>query len=118
MRATKQQQQFICTESFLFVVKPGAPTNEELEKLGVEIGETWIKLGRRFQISEPKIQEINKVHDQLSEKGYHMLKHWKQEKGSAATYKALWDALQHDLVQRKDLAETFCYTEGNYFLRY
>ena len=47
-----------------------------------------------------------------------MLKQWKQAKGSAATYQALFDALQHELVQRQDLAETFCYIKGNYFLQY
>jgi len=46
-----------------------------------------------------------------------MLKHWKQEKGSGATYQALCDALQHKHVQRQDLAEKFCYINGNYFLQ-
>ena len=82
--------------------------------MGDEIGETWKKLGRRLRVSDPHIQEINKAHDQLPEKGYHMLKHWKQEKGSAATYQELCDALQHTRVQRLDLAEKFCYINGNY----
>ena len=99
-------------ELFLLVVKHGIPTDEELEKLGVKIAENWKKLGRRLEVSDPNIQEINKAQDQLSEKGYHMLKHWKQEKGSAATYQALCDALQHELVHRKDLAEMFCYING------
>ena len=86
--------------------------------MSVKIAEKWIRLGRRLEVSEPKIEEINKAHDELSEKGYHMLKHWKQEKGSAATYQALCEALQHTLVQRKDLAEKFCYINGNYFLQY
>ena len=42
-----------------------------------------------------------------------MLKHWKQEKGSAATYQALYEALQHTRVQRKDLAKKFYYINGN-----
>ena len=86
--------------------------------MGGEIAKSWIKLGRRLEVSDSNIEEIDKGHDQLSEKGYHMLKHWKQEKGSAATYQALCDALQHELVQRQDLAETFCYINGNYFLQY
>ena len=89
-----------------------------MDELGYEIAETWITLGRRLEVSDPNIQEINKAHDQLSEKGYHMLKHWKQGKGSAATYQALCDALQHTRLQRKDLAEKFCYINGNYFLQY
>ena len=85
--------------------------------MGDEIAEKWKKLGRRLKVSDPTIQEINKAHDQLSEKGYHMLKHWKQEQGSAATYQALCKALQHKRVQRKDLAEKFCCIKGNYFLQ-
>ena len=115
---TTYQQQFIFTELFVFAVKHGIPTDEELEKLGVKISENWIKLGRRLEISDLKIQEIKKAHDQLCEMGYHMLKQWKQEKGSAATYQALCDALQHELVQRQDLAETLGYIKGNYFLQY
>jgi len=47
-----------------------------------------------------------------------MLKHWKQDKGPSATYEALCNALEHELVQRRDLAEQFCYIDGNYFLQY
>ena len=61
---------------------------------------------------------MSQAHDQLSEKVYHMLKHWKQGKGSSeATYTALCDALRHELVQRQDLAEQFCYTNGKYILQ-
>ena len=81
--------------------------------MGAEIAEKWIKLGRRLGVHDAQLQEINKGHDQLSEKGYHMLKHWKQEKGSAATYQALCDALQHELVQRQDLAEKLSVIKGN-----
>ena len=42
-----------------------------------------------------------------------MIIHWKQENGSAATYQTLNAALQHTLVQRKDLAEKICYKDGD-----
>jgi len=45
-----------------------------------------------------------------------MLKHWRQDKGSDATYQALCDGLLNELVQCRILAEKFCYTNGNYFL--
>ena len=45
-----------------------------------------------------------------------MLKHWKQDKGSAATYEALCGALKHRLVKRQDLAEQFCYIDGKYLI--
>ena len=75
-----------------------------------------MKLGRRLGVSDAKLEEIDHCYDQLSEKGYQMLKHWRQVKGSDATYQALCDGLNHKLVQRQDLAEKFCYTNGNYFL--
>ena len=87
--------------------------------MGAEIADKWIKLGRRLGVHDAELQEINKGHDQLSEKGYHMLKDWRQKKGSAATYQALCDGLKHKLVKRQDLAEKFCYiNHGNYFLQY
>ena len=102
---------------FLFAVKQGIPTDDELKGLGEEIATSWEKLGHSLGIGGPKLQEIHEAHDDLSERGYHMLKHWKQEKGSAATYQALCDALKHKLVQRQDLAEEFCCIHpGNYLL--
>ena len=109
------RQQFICTELFLFVVKQGIPTYDELEKLGLEIGKKWEKLGRRLGVSDANLEEIDELHDQMSEKGYHMFKLWSEKNGSDATYQALCDGLLHELVQRRDLAETFCYDNGNYF---
>ena len=102
----------------MVLVKHGTPTLDELEELGVEIAEQWIKLGRRLDVDDAKLQEINRGHDQLSEKGYYMLKHWRQKEGLAATYQALCDELNHKLVQRQDLAVKFCYINGNYFLHY
>lgn len=84
--------------------------------MGSEIASDWRKLGRRLGVGDPILEEIAKAHEQLAEKGYHMLKSWKQIKGAAATYQALCDALQHQLVQRQDLVEKFCYVNGNYFL--
>ena len=47
-----------------------------------------------------------------------MLMHWKQKNGSKATYQILKAALQHKLVQRKDLAEQICDNHGNYFQKF
>ena len=102
---------------FLFVVKQGIPAYVELEKLGVDIGRNWKKLGRRLGVSDPELEDIDQHHDEMSEKGYYMLKHWVQENGSDATYQALRNGLLNELVQRKDLAEKFCYINGNYFPR-
>ena len=95
-------------------MKPGTPKSIELQRLAVEIAEKWEKLGRRLGVSEARLSEIDHAHDQLSEKGYSMLKLWSQSEGSAATYQALYDALQDELVQRLDLAEKFGCIKGNY----
>ena len=111
---------FFVPDYFFFVVpaKHGTPTLDELEELAAEIAEKWIKLGRRLGVSDAELQGINQGHYHLDEKGYHMLKHWRQKKGSAATYQALCDGLNHKLVQRQDLAEKFCHVDGNYFVQY
>ncbi|KAL9973767.1 hypothetical protein ACROYT_G020265 [Oculina patagonica] len=101
-----------CSSQNVGIVKQGTPAYDELEDLGEKIEGKWKKLGRRLHIDDAKLQEIHEAHDQLSEKGYHMLRHWKQENGSAATYQALRNALQHRRVQRQDLAEQFCYIHG------
>ena len=98
-------------------MKHGIPKDDELEELGDEIVEIWRKLGRRLDVSDAKLHEITQAHDQFSERGYQMLKHWKQQKGPAATYQALCNALKHKLIQRQDLAGQFCYVNGNYVLR-
>ena len=102
---------------FLFLVKRDTPTDDELERLGAELDleQTWKTLGRRLDVRDPKLQEIDHAHRNLSDKGYHMLKHWRQKSGSDATYKVLSDALKDKLVQRKDLAEKYCYINGNHF---
>ena len=79
--------------------------------MGEKIAEKWKTLGRRLGIEDPKVEGIEHQYDQLGEKGYQMLRLWKQEEGSAATYQALCDALKR--VGRKDLAEQFCCIDGN-----
>ena len=82
----------------------------------MDIGDIWIKLGRRLDVTDAKQKEIDRAHELLSEKAYYTLKHWKQSKGAAASYQALCDALQDECVQRQDLVEKYCYTKGNYLL--
>jgi len=86
--------------------------------LGAEIAEKWKPLGRRLGLRDAEIQGIDNDHNRLSEKGYLMLKYWRQKNGSAATYQALRDELKHRLVGRQDLAEKFCENHGNYLLQY
>ena len=99
---------------FLFVVKHGTPSGDELEALGFLIAEDWKRLGRRLHIADETLEEIEKAFgDDLSEKGYQMLRKWKQQCASASTYEVLRAALEHDFVKRGDLAVEFCYINGN-----
>ena len=101
----------LCCDVFLFLVKHGTPTHDDLERISHRLGK-WRGLGRRLQIREATLTEIDDKYGNISEKGYKMLLHWKQERGaSAATYMVLHDALCHPLVDRRDLAEEL--TTGN-----
>ena len=93
---------------FIFVVKQGILSKDESESLGKKIALKWIALGRRLGFDEGELDEIQEKQKDLSEKGYQMLSRWKQREGTAAHYKTLYDALIHDNVQRKDLAEEYC----------
>ena len=94
---------------FSVVLKEGVPKDDELEALGMDISDKWTNLGRRLNIEQAKLQAIAKDFDSLHERGFQMLKHWKQKQGSGANYKSLSGALKHKLVERKDLAEKYCF---------
>jgi len=89
-------------------VKTDGPTWDELEELGIEIGTMWKTLGRRLGIEDAVLSEIEFVNEELSKKAYQLLRRWRTQKGSEATYQALYDALKHPLVGRLDLAEKYC----------
>ena len=90
-------------------VKEGSPTDDVLERLSTKISNDWRTLGRRLSFYEAQLQEFDKGHEQISEKAYAMLLAWKQRDGSGATYIILNQALCDDLVNRRDLAQEFCY---------
>ena len=74
-----------------------------------KLGEDWKKLGRHLlNFDEAKLSKFHKGDDELDEKAYKMLLHWKKTYGSAATYQILSNALRNKLVNRRDLAEEFC----------
>lgn len=82
--------------------------DNDLELLSVKI-EKWRPLARRLRFEEGEIVKFHSLHDDVSEKAFAMLLAWKQRDGAAATYRVLHDALCHPLVNRKDLAYTFCF---------
>ena len=91
-------------------MQEGVVSNDDLQTLGKAIGVKWDRLARRLPgIKEEDIEEIEDRYKTLSERGFHMLKLWKTNNGEAADYKTLHDALVHGMVQRKDLAEKYCF---------
>lgn len=90
------------------VVKPGNPTEEELEQLSEKIADKWDKLGRRLGFDRAKITAYDCDYRRLSEKAYQMLMDWKEKEGIGATYQVLYNALCHPFTGRKDLAVKFC----------
>lgn len=100
---------FLVVNFFSAVLKEGVPKHAELESLGEDIEKGWMSLGRQLEVEEPKLQGIDRDADSLAEKGFQMLKHWKQKNGSDASYKVLSDALK--AKKRQDLAETYCYEQ-------
>ena len=89
---------------FLFLVKNGTPSEDDLERISHELG-NWRVLGRRLHFREATLTKIDNEHMSLRDKGFRMLLDWKRREGSAATCMVLHDALCHTLVMRKDLAE-------------
>lgn len=94
--------------SFLIAVKAGNPSDDELEKLSTQLGGNWKKLGRRLKFDEAALSAIHDENNKVAERARCMLIEWQQGMGSDATYQVLYDALTHDLVACKRLAETFC----------
>ena len=89
----------------MFLVKQGVPSDEDLEWLSDRVEHKWKALGRRLQITESRLRVTDTEHQDMIEKAYQMLRHWKIMNGSAATYRVLHDALCHPLVSLKVLAE-------------
>ena len=88
-------------------MKKGNPKRKELEKLANNIDPSvWKKVGRELEIGHPRIIAIDRKQEEDSEKIYIILREWTEAKGSAATWKALYQALK-DAGLRK-LAEKHC----------
>ena len=52
---------------------------------------------------------MNEKNQRDDENCFNLLLVWKQGCGTQATYEALEAGLSHNFVQRKDLAEKYCY---------
>ena len=89
-------------------VKAGIPSDDELEWLSTQLGDNWKKLGRRLSFIDAELSAFRTENYGMAEEARRMLVRWKQREGSEATYQVLYEALTHELVSCKLLAETFC----------
>ena len=76
--------------------------------MGRDIGNKWRILGEFLGVEE-ELESIDERYKSLSDKGFHMLKHWTQKNGSSATYRVLSVALEDELLARKNLSQNYCY---------
>lgn len=81
--------------------------DQDLELLSNQIT-NWKSLARRLLFLNTEIIVYLKKNQELNEKILAMLIYWKVSQGSAATYRVLYDALRHPLVNRRDLAYKLC----------
>ena len=94
---------------FLFTeIKDGAVVTNDLDCLSTELGTSWRPLARVLKFHEEAIQDFD-LYKNLREKSYQMLLAWKRRGASDATYNVLYKALCDKLVERKDLAEKYCF---------
>lgn len=93
---------------YFCAVKEGIPDDDVLEELSLCISDAWRPLGRRLGIGNPTLTSFHKQNEDLREKAYEMLIYWKEKEGSNATYQKLYDALSHEFVNKKILAEQLC----------
>ena len=99
-----------CGDVFMFLVKQGVPSDEELEWLSHQL-ENWEELGRRLKIEQATLTAFDDDYGRKRKKIYKMLRHWKEKDGLASTYTVLHDALCHQFVNRADLAEKLCHQQ-------
>lgn len=79
-----------------------------MEALSLKLGSSWQVLARRLEFNEAEITAFHKENEEYSMKAYKMLIRWKEDNTSKATYKVMYNALCHNFVRRRDLAEEFC----------
>ena len=64
----------LCCNVFIFVVKQGVPSGEDLERLSQKL-EKWKTVGRHLEIVEARLTAFNNENIEWSEKIYKRLLH-------------------------------------------
>ena len=98
----------MCYHFITASIRDGSPEQDHLERLSKKLGTKWEAVARRLKFEAEEITAFDEENRRLPDKAFKMLCAWKSRDGKKATYEVLYNALTHDLVQRRDLAETFC----------
>lgn len=98
----------VCYHFITASIRDGSPEQDHLERLSKELGTKWEAVARRLKFKAGEITAFDDENRKLPDKAFKMLCAWKSRDGKEATYGVLYNALTHDLVQLRDLAETFC----------
>ena len=85
--------------------KEGKPSDGDLDELAGKIAAKWQKLGRRLDISQNVLDDIEANE---KEKPYRMLLRWRDTTTSTSFYCDLYNALCHDRVGLNNVAKEFC----------
>lgn len=82
-----------------------SPSSYELEMLSRKIGNNWVPLAFRLRFDQGAVDGFDSNNSRLADKARDMLFKWKQRDGSGATYRVLREALSHELVGCRELAQ-------------
>lgn len=85
------------------------PTDQIISELAFDIMGSWKRLGRALGIGDTVITQIQMDEDDAYERAYMLLNKWRQQMGAGASYEALAQALECQIVGRPDLSQKFCY---------
>lgn len=86
------------------------PTDQIISELAFHIIGSWkLQLGRALGIEDTVITQIQVDEQDNYERAYTLLNKWRQQMGAGASYEALAQALECEIVRRPDLSEKFCY---------
>ena len=107
----------VCYHYITALIRDGSPEKDHLEPLSKKLGTKWEAVARRLKFEAEEITAFDKENRRLPDKAFKMLCAWKSRDGIEATYEVLYKALSDKLVQRKDLAETFCLRSSEYYLQ-
>ncbi|KAK2566998.1 hypothetical protein P5673_008768 [Acropora cervicornis] len=80
----------------------------DLNQLSNELGKAWMWVGRLLGLDDSSLDGIKEAHDHQYEWCHEMLALWTQRNTTQATYQWLAQALLHEAVSKRDLAEKYC----------